>query len=146
MAQWESIHQTITLPTKVLPPLTQVSRKQSASQQHGISKKEKTELWKSFWFITIGAFVTSGFVIVLCNVVPDIPLLFRMLLLGSPCYLCWAALARKLEPYTQYTGISYPSTYIVLALACYLLFVPGFLWMFISFMMRVDRIPINQTN
>ncbi len=113
------------------------------AKPEGITHQERSALWKSFWLGAVGALVANLIIFVLLAAIRDL-LLIRMIVAGLPPFLIWSSLARKLEKYKEYTGISYPLTYFVIAIGC-LIGIIGPLIMLISFSIRVGRIPTVET-
>jgi hypothetical protein len=72
-------------------------------------------------------------------------ILWFLLFSGLPTFLIWAHYVLKIEKYKASTGISYPSTYIVLAIASALLMV-GPLVLFFSLLIRLSNVPRLETS
>jgi hypothetical protein len=107
-----------------------------------LSKAERSEIWKSFWLHAIGAFAFAVVTIIASNAgfMAESPLLLRMVVLGVPIFLVWARFVSKIEKYKDSTGITYPTTYIVLAIASAFGGIGVFV-LFISLLIRLHNVP-----
>lgn len=107
-----------------------------------LSKKQKAEIWKSFWFHAIGAAVFIPFVVIAANVgvMADTHAALKSVILGIPNFLVWARFVTKIRKYQESTGIPYPSTYFALALCSFVIIV-GPLLMFLFLLIRMSRVP-----
>jgi hypothetical protein len=107
-----------------------------------LSKAERSEIWKSFWLHAVGAFLFAIVTMIAANAgfMAEIPLALRMVILGVPIFLVWARFVSKIEKYKDSTGITYPTTYIVLAIASVFGGI-GVLVLFISLLIRLNNVP-----
>jgi hypothetical protein len=107
-----------------------------------LSKAERSEIWKSFWLHAVLAFVFAVGTTIAANAgaMAEIPLLLSMAILGVPIFLVWARFVSKIEKYKDSTGITYPTTYIVLAIASVFGGI-GVLVLFISLLIRLNNVP-----
>ncbi len=114
-----------------------------------LSGKERLEIWVSFWMHALMALVAAFLSPIFINeAVTDRGLhniLWFLLFSGLPTFLIWAHYVLKIEKYKASTGISYPSTYIVLAIASALLMV-GPLVLFFSLLIRMSNVPRLETS
>jgi hypothetical protein len=107
-----------------------------------LSKAERSEIWKSFWLHAIGAFGFAVATTIAANAgfMAESPILLRMVILGIPTFLVWARFVSKIEKFKDSTGIPYPSTYFVLAIASAIMLI-GPLVLFVSLLIRLHNVP-----
>ena len=107
-----------------------------------LSRTERSEIWTSFWFHAFGAIGFAIFTTIAANAgfMAESAILLRMVVLGIPSFLVWARFVSKIEKYKGSTGIPYPSTYLVLAIAS-LIMIIGPLVLFISLLIRLHNVP-----
>ena len=72
-------------------------------------------------------------------------ILWFLLFSGLPTFLIWAHYVLKIEKYKASTGIPYPSTYFVLAIASALM-IAGPLVLFFSLLIRLSNVPRLETS
>jgi len=96
-----------------------------------------------FWLCAVGASQANIFVVILLAGIDIIPPLIILGLAAIPPFVVWAVFAKQLEKYKAHTGISYPTTYIVLAILSIIGLI-GPLLMLISFSIRLRKIPVIQ--
>jgi hypothetical protein len=110
-----------------------------------ITSGERGKLWVKFWLSAVGAIVVNILLIILFQSgLVSLPPLVALGIAAVPPFLIWASLAKRLEKYKAHTGISYPSTYVVLAILS-LIGLIGPLLMLISFSIRLGKIPVIQS-
>jgi hypothetical protein len=68
------------------------------------------------------------------------PMPLRMIILGIPTFMVWARFVSRIEKYKDSTGIPYPSTYFVLAIASAISMI-GPLVLFFSLLIRLHNVP-----
>ena len=107
-----------------------------------LSQEQRSEIWNTFWLhalAAVGAGLLSAVIVVFgqANGLPRFP---TLVLAGVPTFLVWARFVGKIEKYKDSTGIPYPSTYIVLAIASVLMIV-GPLVLFVSLLIRLSNVP-----
>lgn len=107
-----------------------------------LSRTERSEIWTSFGFHAFGAIGFAILTTIAANAgfMTESPILLRMVVLGIPSFLVWARFVSKMEKYKGSTGIPYPSTYFVLAIAS-LIMIIGPLVLFVSLLIRLHNVP-----
>jgi hypothetical protein len=107
-----------------------------------LSKTERSEIWKSFWLHALGAFAFSVLSAIAANagLMAESPMPLRMIILGIPTFMVWARFVSRIEKYKDSTGIPYPSTYFVLAIASAISMI-GPLVLFFSLLIRLHNVP-----
>ena len=107
-----------------------------------LSKTERSEIWKSFWLHALGVFVFSVLSAIAANagLMAESPMLLKMIILGIPTFIVWARFVSRIEKYKDSTGIPYPSTYFVLAIASAISMI-GPLVLFFSLLIRLHNVP-----
>ena len=108
-----------------------------------ITSSERSQMWKKFWLCAVGALVANIFMFIVVSGLGGLPPLVALSLPAIPPALIWAWLAKQLEKYKAHTGISYPTTYVVLGILS-VIGLLGPLLMLISFSIRLGRIPVIQ--
>lgn len=109
-----------------------------------LSRKERSEIWKSFWLHAVAA---TGFIIITSIAAMIVQAgageslsLLIYLIQGVLNFLVWARFVKRIEKYKDSTGITYPLTYFALAFASFILFV-GPLVLFVSLLIRLQNVP-----
>jgi hypothetical protein len=120
------------------PPLSSLQAPSGA-----ITSANRNRMWKMFWLCAVGASQANIFVVILLAGIDIIPPLIILGLAAIPPFVVWAVFAKQLEKYKAHTGISYPTTYIVLAILSIIGLI-GPLLMLISFSIRLRKIPVIQ--
>jgi hypothetical protein len=110
----------------------------------GIAEGERKKLWRLFWLCAVGAFLANASIIVILFILGFSGLL-PMAIAAVPNFLIWSKLAASIEKYKALTGISYPGTYVVLAIGSIIGFL-GPLMMLISFWIHIRRIPNSNSS
>jgi hypothetical protein len=108
----------------------------------GISENERKALWRLFWLCAGCAFLANASIMVILFHF-EIGGLWPMIIAAFPSFLIWSKLAASIEKYKEFTRISYPETYFVLAIGS-IIGLLGLLLMLISFWIHIRRIPISK--
>jgi hypothetical protein len=113
-----------------------------SDEKKPLSRKQKSEIWKSFWLHSIGAAVCIPFVVVAYNsgYIAELHVVLKSIILGIPNFLVWARFVTKIRKYQESTGIPYPSTYYALAIGSFVIIV-GPLLLFFSLLIRMSKVP-----
>ena len=99
-------------------------------------------IWLSLCLGIVAIFISATILTILDE---NLPFPIPSLIAAIIPFIIWLALVDKIKQYRNYTGISYPATYIVLFFFCFLPVIGPFLLM-ILFLIKIGKIPAYKNN